>query len=120
MANHPSRLTHTAQALEAALAGLADALTRVDYDVMANSETTLHARVQAFRVAAADAVSAGESLSPADADTLVTAMARCRRLGGSLLQLTGAPASFDAPGGYTPVGQLHASVDGGAYLTARG
>jgi len=120
VAKHPSRLTHTARALETALTGLADALTRVDYDVMANSETPLHMRVQAFKTAAADALSAGESLSSIDAESLVTAMARCRRLGGSLLQLTGAPASFDAPGGYTPVGQLHASVDGGAYLTARG
>ena len=118
--SHPSRLTRTAHALVAALTRLGDALVHVDYDAVASSEAAVRVHVHAFRTAADGALTTGDVLSATDSDALAAALARCRRLGGSLMRLTGVPASLDTPRGYSPVGQVHAPVDGGAYLTARG
>lgn len=117
----PSRLSTTAQALTIALDTLGDALAHARQQGMADSETVIDGHVRAFRSAALEAAATGESLTPADARLLTTALSRCRRLGLSLTLLTGSSASpADAPCAYTPVGLPRSQSDGGSFLTARG
>lgn len=115
-----SRLSSTAQALGLALETLADALAHVRPEAIAASETLIESRAVAFLAAAADAVASGDSLAPERLRTITRALSRCRRLGCSLLLMTGQPAAFpDAPRGYTPVGRPVSPADAGTFLTAR-
>jgi hypothetical protein len=116
-----SRLSTTADALARALEGLGDALAQADAAAIAASEALIETRSGAFRAAALQARTAGETLPPSSSEALSRALARCRLLGLSLNRLTGQPATTpDAPRGYTPVGRPVAQADGGTFLTARG
>jgi len=116
-----SRLSTTADALAQALATLGDALARADHDAITACQREIEAASADFCVAAADASGGGDTLAPARAVAVMTAMTRCRRLGFSLSLLMGhSPTPFDAPRGYTPVGRPVAMADGGTFLTARG
>ena len=116
-----SRLSTTADALEQALAALGDALAHADQDAITACQQVIAATSGDFRAAAADASARGDALAPARAVAVMTALARCRRLGFSLSLITGQlPTPSDAPRGYTPVGRPVAAADGGTFLTARG
>ena len=116
-----SRLSTAARALRGSLDALAETLAQARPEATAAIETEIDACVRDFRGAASVAVTAGETLSPTDADALRLALQRCRRLGLSL-SLLSAPFRPD-PGtsaGYSPVGHPLPSSSEGAFLTARG
>lgn len=116
-----SRLNTTARALGQALEGLADALAEVRPEAIAASEASIEACVRDFQAASAAAPASGEVLAPASALLVRTALARCRRLGASLLLLAGPRTPPpDSPRGYTPVGQPLPVSGEGSILTARG
>jgi hypothetical protein len=116
-----SRLSTTADALARALAALGDALVQADDRAIAACEQVIEATSGDFRAAALDAGPVDDALSPASAVAVMSALARCRRLGFSLSRLTGqSPTPSDAPRGYGPVGRPVAPADGGTFLTARG
>jgi hypothetical protein len=114
-------LSTTADALALALEDLGDALAQADVAAIAASEALIETRSGAFRAAAAQATTAGDTLPPSLSEAISRALARCRRLGLSLDRLTGQPATRpDDPRGYTPVGRPVAQANGGTFLTARG
>lgn len=115
-----SRVRITAGELGETLDRLADALAQARPDAVAAGVVDVEARVRAFQAAAADAVAAGESVTPPEIATLSRALARCRRLGASLTLLTRPFApSPDTPHGYGPVGQPLPTSGEGYSLTAR-
>jgi hypothetical protein len=116
-----SRLSTTAQALGLAVEALADALVQVRLESIVASEALIDASVRDFRAAVDGAMAVGAAVAPDEARRVAVALARCRRLGHSLSELTGHPRSApDSPPGYTPVGRPLSHADGGTVLTARG
>lgn len=116
-----SRLSTTADALAQALAALGDALVQADEGAITACRHAIEATSGDFRAAAAVARTIDEALPPARAIAVMSALARCRRLGFSLSLMTGqSPTPSDAPRGYGPVGRPVAQADGGTFLTARG
>jgi hypothetical protein len=100
---------------------LGDALAQAAPDAIAASEGVIEAASADFCLAAGDARGRGETLPTASAVMVLTALARCRRLGFSLSLITGQPSTpSDAPRAYTPVGRAVAAAGGGTFLTARG
>ncbi|AMY10409.1 hypothetical protein LuPra_03639 [Luteitalea pratensis] len=116
-----SRLSTTADALARALAALGDALAYADQDAITACQHVIEATSGDFRAAAVDGSANGDTLTPAHAVAVMTALARCRRLGLSLSLMAGqSPATLNAPRGYSPVGRPVAQSGGGTFLTARG
>jgi len=116
-----SRLSTTADALAQALAALGDALAQADHDAIAACQHAIDTTSGDFRAAAAAASAIGDTLHPAQALSVMAALARCRRLGCSLSLLAGAsPMPSESLHGYSPVGRPVAPSDGGTFVTARG
>jgi len=101
---------------------LGDALVQADEAAITGCQHEIAAASRDFHAAAAAAATGrGDTLDASRAVTLMTALARCRRLGFSLSLLLGtSPAPADSPRGYSPVGRPVVPADGGTFLTARG
>jgi len=100
---------------------LGDALVQADEAAITGCQHEIAAASGDFHAAAAGAGRRGDTLDAACAVTLMTALARCRRLGFSLSLLLGtSPAPADSLRGYSPVGRPVVPAGGGTFLTARG
>jgi len=116
-----SGLSASARALSGALEALATALACVNPAAIAAAETHLDRCVTAFQAAARASAATGETLAPRDAYAVTAALARCRRLGGSLSLFTGAWRSMPQPPvAYGPVGHLVPRPEDGQLMAARG
>ena len=116
-----SGLSASARALSGALEALATALASVQPGAVAAAEVHLERCVAAFQSAARASTATGEVLAPRDAYAVTAALARCRRLGGSLSLFTAAWRTLPQPPvSYGPVGHLVSRPRDGQLVTARG